>query len=248
MLSRFEVPCCRRAPGHAATATASAQARTGQGAAGGQGPAGAASSRRPSPSPTRATPSGQEPARQQRAVLACGARIGPSRALSSLPGAEQGVLIQSFVQYPGSRFTTAGEAWRQVRNQWIIPYGGSLLLIVLLALGSSTGARAAGRPRCRHRPVIERFTPFERVRTGPTPSLRGAGHLGHRDGLRQVLPAAGARWHAVRLADLRPEDGAQLRRPAVRGVAGDRASPSSRTTCRAGDLPGSRAAACWRRT
>ena len=54
---------------------------------------------------------------------------------TSLPGAEKGTLIQRFVQYPGSRFTTAGEAWRQVRNQWIIPYGGSLLLIVALALG-----------------------------------------------------------------------------------------------------------------
>jgi formate dehydrogenase subunit gamma len=44
------------------------------------------------------------------------------------------VLIQPFVQYPGSRFTTAGEAWRQVRNNWIIPYGGALLAISLLAI------------------------------------------------------------------------------------------------------------------
>src|SRR5450830_931639 len=56
---------------------------------------------------------------------------------SSLPksGApEAGNLIQSFVQYPGSRLTNAGEAWREVRNNWIIPYGGSLVLIVLGAL------------------------------------------------------------------------------------------------------------------
>jgi formate dehydrogenase subunit gamma len=59
--------------------------------------------------------------------------------------------------------TTAGEAWRQVRNNWIIPYGGALFLIMLGALaifyvtrgpiglhGSETGRK------------IERFTPFER--------------------------------------------------------------------------------------
>lgn len=85
---------------------------------------------------------------------------------SSLPKSqapEAGNLIQPFVQYPGSRVTNAGEAWRQVRNQWIIPYGGSLLLIVLGAIalfywrkgpmelhGAETGRK------------IERFTPFER--------------------------------------------------------------------------------------
>src|SRR6185436_11676060 len=51
---------------------------------------------------------------------------------SSLPGAEQGVLIQPFVQYPGSMRTNAGEAWRQVRNRWLIPYGGALIFIVVL--------------------------------------------------------------------------------------------------------------------
>jgi formate dehydrogenase subunit gamma len=55
-----------------------------------------------------------------RAVRETGTQPG----ISNLPGAEKGVLIQPFVQYPGSRFTTAGEAWRQVRNNWIIPYGG----------------------------------------------------------------------------------------------------------------------------
>lgn len=85
---------------------------------------------------------------------------------SSLPKSqapEAGNLIQPFVQYPGSRLTNAGEAWRQVRNNWLIPYGGALLLIVLggIALfylgkgsikqhGANTGRK------------IERFTPFER--------------------------------------------------------------------------------------
>ena len=89
---------------------------------------------------------------------------GNERGTSSLPGAEKGVLIQSFTQYPGSRLTNAGEAWRQVRNQWIIPYGGALFLITLLALvlfyfgkGSLGGhQRDTGR-------VIERFTYFERA-------------------------------------------------------------------------------------
>jgi len=85
---------------------------------------------------------------------------------SSLPlsqAPEAGNLIQKFVQYPGSRLTNAGEAWRQVRNQYLIPYGGSLILIVLGAIalfywrkgpielhGQETGRK------------IERFTPFER--------------------------------------------------------------------------------------
>lgn len=89
---------------------------------------------------------------------------GRDEGTVNLPGAEKGVLIQPLVQYPGSRVTSAGEAWRQVRNDWIIPYGGSLLLIALLALalvyftkgpfghaGGDTGRR------------IERFTPFERA-------------------------------------------------------------------------------------
>ena len=81
---------------------------------------------------------------------------------SAIP--EGGVLVQRFVQYPGSSFTTAGEAWRQVRNRWIIPYGGSLLLIATLALGlfywrkGSLGGHEPDTGR-----VIERFTPLERA-------------------------------------------------------------------------------------
>ena len=76
---------------------------------------------------------------------------------------EAGNLIQPFVQYPGSRLTNAGDAWRQVRNNWLIPYGGALLLIVSGAIalfymtkgtikqhGVDTGKK------------IERFTAFER--------------------------------------------------------------------------------------
>ncbi|MGH8804629.1 MAG: formate dehydrogenase subunit gamma [Polaromonas sp.] len=86
---------------------------------------------------------------------------------SSLPKSEApeaGNLIQPFVQYPGSRLTNAGEAWRQVRNNWIIPYGGSLFLIVLLAIAifyfSKGSIKTHGAETGRK---IERFTPFERA-------------------------------------------------------------------------------------
>jgi formate dehydrogenase subunit gamma len=85
---------------------------------------------------------------------------------TSLPRSEApeaGVLIQPFVQYPGSRLTTAGEAWRQVRNNWIIPYGGALLLISLGAVGIFYWRKGMimlhGKPSGVE---IERFTPFER--------------------------------------------------------------------------------------
>ncbi len=94
-------------------------------------------------------------------------QVGSGQAgYSSLPKSESpeaGVLIQPFVQYPGSRLTNAGEAWRQVRNRWILPYGGSLILIVLVAIAlfhwrigpMKVKEENTGR-------LVERFTPFER--------------------------------------------------------------------------------------
>ena len=86
--------------------------------------------------------------------------------VSSLPRSEApeaGILIQAPVQYPGSRMTTAGEAWRQVRNNWIIPYGGALFLIVLGAIAifyfTKGTIKLHGQDTGRK---IERFTPFER--------------------------------------------------------------------------------------
>jgi formate dehydrogenase subunit gamma len=93
---------------------------------------------------------------------------GGHEGYSSLPKSEApeaGVLIQQPVQYPGSRMTTAGQAWREVRNHWIIPYGGSLLLIVLVALGIFYFTRGPfGHATVESGPLrIERFTPFERA-------------------------------------------------------------------------------------
>jgi formate dehydrogenase subunit gamma len=84
--------------------------------------------------------------------------------VTNFPYPEYGNMIQGFVQYPGSTFTNAGEAWRQVRNNVIIPYGGSLLLIVALAIGifyySKGTIELHGSETGRK---IERFTAFERA-------------------------------------------------------------------------------------
>ncbi len=89
---------------------------------------------------------------------------GNQSGVIALPGPEHGVLIQAFTQYPGSSFTTAGEAWRQARNDWIVPYGGALVIIVLVALAlyhfakGPIGSHDNGTTR-----AIERFTYFERA-------------------------------------------------------------------------------------
>ena len=89
---------------------------------------------------------------------------GNQPGVIALPGPEHGVLIQAFTQYPGSSFTTAGEAWRQVRNDWIVPYGGALVIIVLVALALYYFAKGPiGSDENRTGRVIERFTYFERA-------------------------------------------------------------------------------------
>ena len=86
--------------------------------------------------------------------------------ISSLPKSEApeaGTLIQPFVQYPGSRLTNAGEAWREVRNKFIIPYGGALLLIVVEAIAIFHWR--VGPLPVKDQPtgrLLERFTPLER--------------------------------------------------------------------------------------
>ena len=86
---------------------------------------------------------------------------------SSLPHSqapEAGNLIQPFAQYPGSKYVTAGEAWRQTRNKIIIPYGGALIFITLLAVALfyfTKGPLKVDAPPTGKK--IERFTYFERA-------------------------------------------------------------------------------------
>ena len=94
---------------------------------------------------------------------AVGAGVTGFTSLPATQAPEAGNLIQGFVQYPGSGLTNAGEAWRQVRNSRILPYGGALLLIVLGAIALFYLGKG---PIGTHGPdtgrKIERFTPFER--------------------------------------------------------------------------------------
>ena len=90
-------------------------------------------------------------------------QIKEQAGFSSLPNPEAGVLIQPQTAYPGSAFTSAGEAWRQTRNLLLIPVGGWLL--ILAALGIAAFYLLRGKIKLQHKPTgrkIERFTPFER--------------------------------------------------------------------------------------
>ncbi|MEQ1660525.1 MAG: formate dehydrogenase subunit gamma, partial [Hylemonella sp.] len=150
------LPAQSQTPAGASTAPAAVAAAKGP-------PAGFVAPAEPKPEESNAERAKSQPgnnAPNWRAVRESGTTPG----FTTLPGAEKGVLVQPFVKYPGSSFTTAGEAWRQVRNQWIIPYGGALLVIVVLTLALvywrvgpfGHAPQDTGR-------VIERFTPFERA-------------------------------------------------------------------------------------
>jgi formate dehydrogenase subunit gamma len=89
-----------------------------------------------------------------------------SSPTNSFPGPGLDPLIQPFTQYPGTDFTSAGEAWRQIRNEWIIPYGGSLLFLVALAIGLfywRNGPFGHADESTNTGRKIERFTYFERA-------------------------------------------------------------------------------------
>ena len=92
-----------------------------------------------------------------------GSGVSGFTSLPKSEAPEAGNLIQPFVKYPGVKLTNAGEAWRQVRNNWLIPYGGALLLIVVGAIGlfyfRKGSIKLHGAETGRK---IERFTPFER--------------------------------------------------------------------------------------
>ena len=89
--------------------------------------------------------------------------IKQQAGFTSLPYPEAGVLIQPQTAYPGSAFTSAGEAWRQTRNLLLIPVGGWILILAVVGIGVFYFVRGQIRlahPRTGRK--IERFTPFER--------------------------------------------------------------------------------------
>jgi formate dehydrogenase subunit gamma len=146
--------------------TLAAQAQSpapGNAAPGSGAPAGFVAAELPAPDESSAVRSKTQPGNNAptwRAVRDSGTQPGTS----NLPGAEMGVLVQPFVKYPGSDLTTAGEAWRQTRNNWIIPYGGALMLIALAVLGLTYATKGPfGSPTKDTGRKIERFTPYERV-------------------------------------------------------------------------------------
>ena len=166
-----------------------------QAATGSTAPTGFVAPELPAPDESNAVRAKTQPGNNApvwRAVRDSGTQPGTS----NLPGAEMGVLVQPFVQYPGSQLTTAGEAWRQVRNNWIIPYGGALLLIALatLALTYLTKGPFGGPVKDTGR-KIERFTPYERVlhwSTAITFSLLAISGIVIAFGKYFMLPVMGA--------------------------------------------------------
>jgi formate dehydrogenase subunit gamma len=161
-LARALIGCCA-ALGFAAVFAQPAQTPSPSASASAGPPAGFVAQAEPKADETNAQRAKSQPG--NNAPFWRGVReSGVNRGISSLPGSEQGVLIQEFVQYPGSDLTNAGEAWRQVRNRWIIPYGGALFVITLVAIALYHLARG---PMGGHVPYtgrrIERFTYFERA-------------------------------------------------------------------------------------
>lgn len=149
-------PVQAQAPAAAETAPPTAAATNGP-------PAGFVAPAEPKPGESNAERAKSQPGNNApiwRAVRESGTQPG----FSTLPGPEKGVLIQPFVKYPGSAYTTAGEAWRQVRNQWIIPYGGALILLVAAAVGLFYWRKGPlGGHEVNTGRLIERFTYLERV-------------------------------------------------------------------------------------
>jgi formate dehydrogenase subunit gamma len=158
------------AAGLAFALLATAQAQQGTGTTG-SAPAAAASagstdaiSPLPRPDETNAERARTQPRNNApfwRGVRESGREAG---TVNNMPRGERGVLIQRFTDLPGSRPVTAGEAWRQVRNRWILPYGGALLVITCLALALFYWAK--GKITVHEPPtgrLIERFTYFERA-------------------------------------------------------------------------------------
>jgi formate dehydrogenase subunit gamma len=86
---------------------------------------------------------------------------GGAAGYTSIPGNEVGVLIQPTV--PGTR-ATAGQQWREIKNNRIATIGGWALVGLLAVIGAFYAWK--GTIKLKEAPtgrLIERFTPFERI-------------------------------------------------------------------------------------
>lgn len=99
-----------------------------------------------------------------RAARESGGDRGRQAGYASLPAVESGVLIQDMVQLPGMRATTAGEAWRQARNHWLVPILGTVFVAVIAVIAlifwkiGTMGGHSTDVGR-----KVERFTYYERT-------------------------------------------------------------------------------------
>ena len=126
-----------------------------------------------------------------------------------------------------------------VRNNWLIPYGGALLLISLVALAIFYFARGpiGHEPAVDGRARSSASRPSSARALGQRDRLRAARDLRDRHGIRQVLPAAGDGPTLFGYFTYVLKNAAQLRRAGVRGVAGDHHRHlRRRTNSRRGDL------------
>ena len=125
---------------------------------------GAAVGAEPQPAETNAQRARNQPGNNApfwRGVHDSGRKPG---TVNNLDQGDRGVLVQPFTAYPGTRHASAGEAWRQIRNWWIVPYGGALLVIVVLAMGLFFFTKGPiGHSTNTGDRFIERFTYFERA-------------------------------------------------------------------------------------
>ena len=181
---------------------------------------------RPSRSRTRPTPSAPRPSRAttRRSGAVCATRARRPARQQPARSARRACWSRRSRSTRARSFTTAGEAWRQIRN-WLdhslSAASSSCSSFWRSRCTTVARARSAGTDADTGR-LIERFTYFERTvaldrRRSPSSSSRFRA-LVMAFGKFFLLPLIGGQlfgWLTYAL-----KTAAQLRRPAVRGVAG----------------------------
>ena len=197
-----------------------------------------APTRPPSRSPTTPTPSARRPSRAttRRSGAACATRA-TTPGINNLQAPRRACWSRSSRSIPGTQLTTAGEAWRQIRN-WLdhsrTAARSSCIVVLALALYYFAQGPDRRRTSADTGRVIERFTLLRARRAlDQRDRLRRPRGLGPRDGVRQVLPAAAHRRPAVRLADLALKTAHNFVGPLFAVSLVDRVlRPSCAATCR----------------